>query len=218
MPHAAARHGRSRAPSAERVGERIRKQRQAQGKTLQQVAQRSGLSVGFLSQIERNLTGITLSSLVNVAQALGVPLRELLEQPLQTAPDSHRGRRLAYAIESTSPSYERLSTVFPGSHMHSVKINVPAGYTSETVSHAGEELVFVLSGEIDYTVDTKHYALATGDSLHFDAGLPHRIAAAGSGPAEVMWVGTLRIYDDPVQEDPQEQASLCGTEFYQLTG
>jgi len=201
--------------STKHIGKRIRKLRKAQHKTLQQVAAESGLSVGFLSQVERNLTGITLSSLVNVARALGVPLHDLVDQPPQTAPDSHRGSREVYALEEASVGYERLSTTFPGSRMHSVKMHIPAGFASETVSHDGEEMVYVLRGAIVYTVGERQYRLDAGDSLHFDAGIPHRIENRGKAQAEVLWVGTLAIFDD-ADNAPDEAAQLVGTEFHDI--
>lgn len=179
-----------------RVGERIRALRRSQGKTLKQVAAQSGLSVGFLSQLERNLTGMTLSSMVNVAKALNVPLKDLVTQPEQLAMDSHQGQRKVYSIEDSSPRYERLSTVFPGSRMHAVKILVPLGYKSEFVSHAGEEFLYMLSGSVEYTVGDETYLLEAGDSLHFDASHPHRFANVGESIVEVLWAGTLPLFEE----------------------
>jgi transcriptional regulator with XRE-family HTH domain len=196
-----------------RVGGRIRALRRAQGMTLKQVADQSGLSVGFLSQIERNLTGITLSSLVNVAKALRVPLRDLVTQPEQTALDSHQGHRKVYSIEDSSPRYERLSTVFPGSCMHAVKIMVPVGYKSEFVSHVGEELLFLLSGCLEYVVGSETYLLEGGDSLHFDASQPHRFANIGATTVEVLWAGTLPLFEEallPGASEEGETAHLFG--------
>ena len=178
------------------VGERIRALRRAQGLTLQQVADRCNLSVGFLSQIERDLNGITLSSLANVAGALGVPLRELVTQPEQAGLDSRQGERKVYSVDGKSPRYERLSTVFPGSRMHAVKITVPVGFAAELVSHAGEELLFMLSGELEYVVGERTYHLHPGDSLHFDASRPHRFSNPGGGEAEVLWSGTLPLFEE----------------------
>ena len=187
------------------VGERIRALRRAQGMTLLQMASQSGLSVGFLSQIERNLTGMTLSSLVNVAKALGVPVRDLMVPPAQTAMDSHQGRRKIFSIEDSCPHYERLSTVFPGSRMHAVKILVPVGYRSEFVSHAGEEFLYMLAGSLEYVVADEVYALGVGDSLHFDATRPHCFSNTGSSVVEVLWTGTLPLFEAERQPGEPER-------------
>ena len=84
-----------------RIGQRIRRLRREAKKTLLEVATEAKLSVGFLSQVERHLTGISLSSLVNVAKALGVPLGALIDQPRQAQPDSYEGRRKPYALDAS---------------------------------------------------------------------------------------------------------------------
>lgn len=179
-----------------RIGQRIRRLRREAKKTLLEVATEAKLSVGFLSQVERHLTGISLSSLVNVAKALDVPLGTLIDQPRQAQPDSHEGRRKAYALDATSQWYERLSTTFDGSQINALKVRMMEGYRSEWVAHGGDEFVYVLAGRICYTVGKKNYPLSPGDSLHFDARKRHRVANVGDGPAEVIAVGTLPLFDD----------------------
>jgi quercetin dioxygenase-like cupin family protein len=164
--------------------------------TLLEVATASSLSVGFLSQVERNLTGISISSLVNVAKALGVPLGALLEHPRQAQPDSHEGRRESYQVGPMRQKYERLSTTFDGSLLNAVKVQMMEGYSSEWVAHGGDEFVYVLSGKVRYTVRKKDYELTAGDSLHFDAQHRHRVVNVGPGPAELIAVGTLPLFDD----------------------
>ncbi|RBB33773.1 XRE family transcriptional regulator [Burkholderia reimsis] len=179
-----------------RIGQRIRRLRREAKKTLQEVATEAKLSVGFLSQVERHLTGISLSSLVNVAKALDVPLGALIDQPRQVRPDSHEGSRKAYALDATSQWYERLSTTFDGSQINALKVRMMEGYRSEWVAHGGDEFVYVLAGRICFTIGKKHYALSPGDSLHFDARKRHRVANVGDGPAELIAVGTLPLFDD----------------------
>lgn len=189
------------------IGERIRMLRRTRNLTLQQVAEVTGLSAGFLSQMERNLTGVTLTSLVNISRALGVPLREIVTQPVQTAPDTHQGRRQDFSVEKVSLHYERLSSSFPGSCLHSLKIRIPGGYCSGIESHEGEELLFVLAGSLDYTVDHTTYRLGCGDSVHIDSRRPHQIANGGEADSEILWVSTLAVFDD-AGERPAPKRSI----------
>lgn len=69
--------------TVDRIGERLRRYRRAAKKTLHQVASESGLTASFLSQAERNLTGVSISSLANIAKSLNIPLNALFEQPAQ---------------------------------------------------------------------------------------------------------------------------------------
>ncbi|RQU88038.1 XRE family transcriptional regulator [Burkholderia cenocepacia] len=183
-----------------RIGQRIRRLRREAKKTLLEVATEAKLSVGFLSQVERHLTGISLSSLVNVAKALGVPLGTLIEQPRQPQPDSHEGSRKPYALDAASQWYERLSTTFDGSQINALKVQMMEGYRSEWVAHGGDEFVYVLAGRVCYTVGRKNYPLGPGDSLHFDARKRHRVANVGDGPVELITVSTLPLFDDSSAE------------------
>ena len=178
------------------VGERIRDLRRGRKLTLEQLAAATGLTASFLSQMERNLTGVTLSSLVNIAKALGVPLKEIVAQPAQVSPDTHQGERQDYSVEAVSMHYERLSASFPGSRLHAMKIRVPAGYSSGLESHEGEELLYVLAGSLNYHVDHKTYHLGVGDSMHIDSHRPHRISNPGIAIAEVLWTSTFQVFDD----------------------
>ena len=183
-----------------RIGQRIRRLRREAKKTLLEVATEANLSVGFLSQVERHLTGISLSSLVNVAKALDVPLGALIDQPRQAQPDSHAGRREPYAVDAASQWYERLSTTFDGSQINALKVRMMEGYRSEWVAHGGDEFVYVLAGRVCYTIGKKDYPLSPGDSLHFDARKRHRVANVGDGPAELIAVGTLPLFGDDCGE------------------
>lgn len=193
------------------VGEQIRTLRRAKGMTLQQIAGQTGLTASFLSQMERNLTGVTLSSLVSVSKALGVPLREIVAQPAQTTPDTHQGERQDYSVEKVSLHYERLSASFPGSRLHSLKIRMPQGYASGFESHAGEELLFVLSGSIEYTVDHKTYRLEPGDSMHIDSRRSHQIANGCNTETDILWTSTLPVFDDG---ESQERNGEPGVEDF----
>ena len=202
------------------LGKTIRTRRHAVKKTLMQIAVETGLTAGFISQVERNLTTPSITSLVVIAKALGVQIGDLIKQPGQIQPDSYQDRRQTYRVASGPVKYERLSTVFPGSRVHSVKFTMPSGYKSEMVSHEGDEMVFVLSGQVEYTVGLQHFVLCAGDSLHFDGNIPHTIEALmhKSKQAELLWVGTAQLFDeenDNVEEEKQgnHERFLKGTEF-----
>ncbi|MDY7548592.1 XRE family transcriptional regulator [Glaciimonas sp. Gout2] len=202
------------------LGKTIRTRRHAVKKTLMQIAVETGLTAGFISQVERNLTTPSITSLVVIAKALGVLIGDLIKQPEQIQPDSYQDRRQTYRVASGPVKYERLSTVFPGSRVHSVKFTMPSGYKSEMVSHEGDEMVFVLSGQVEYTVGLQHFVLCAGDSLHFDGNIPHTIEALmhKSKQAELLWVGTAQLFDDEsdnVVEEKQgnHERFLKGTEF-----
>ncbi|WP_448679349.1 helix-turn-helix domain-containing protein [Pseudomonas nicosulfuronedens] len=182
--------------SADRIGERLRRYRRAAKKTLNQVAAESGLTASFLSQAERNLTGVSLSSLASIAKALDVPLNALFDSPQQIPPDSHQGERVRYTIEGQPLSYERLSSSFPGNQLNAVKVTVPVGYESELITHDGSEFAYVLTGRITYDIDGHTYPLGPGDSVHFDSGKRHCLRNLGDSVAEMLTVTTLPLFGE----------------------
>jgi transcriptional regulator with XRE-family HTH domain len=182
--------------TADLIGERLRRYRRAAGKTLNQVAADAGLTASFLSQAERNLTGVSLSSLASIAKSLNVPLNALFDQPGQPQPVSHLNSRVRYTLGNQLLAYERLSSSFPGNTINAVKMNIPAGYQSELISHEGVEFSYVLSGQIIYNIEGRAYPLAAGDSIHFDAGKLHCLSNSGKAPAEVLTMTTMALFDD----------------------
>lgn len=176
------------------IGEKIRDKRRSLGLTLQTVADTTGLSVGFLSQIERGVTTPSLSSLTCVANALGERPSYFLDQPAGRRAISKSDARRPYFVGPGTITYERLSSEFDGSTLRSLKMNIPAGYNSEEVSHAGEEFVYVVAGRIRYVVENAVYDLSVGDALHFDARRPHSIQNPTDDPAEVLSTVTLAVF------------------------
>lgn len=81
--------------------------------TMQQVADRIGLSVGFISQLERDLTGPSLTTLASLARVLEQPVSAFLSQPDIPQNLTRRDGRVPYSTGHRTMSYERLSTTFP---------------------------------------------------------------------------------------------------------
>jgi transcriptional regulator with XRE-family HTH domain len=182
-------------PSHPSLGTSLRKRRKDLALSMQSVADAAGLSVGFISQVERGLTMPSLSSLVGIAEALQAPLSEFLSQP--TAHDTTRQNdRVHYAVDPNGPSYERLSSSFTGSQLYSVIIHEPPGHRAEPICHRGEEMFFVLNGEITVEIEGKVEILKAGDSKHFDSARVHSTWNHTAEPASILWAGTMDIFGD----------------------
>jgi hypothetical protein len=149
-----------------RLGERNRDRGRHLKKTIQAVAaDATRLSIGLMLQIDRNLTVPSFSSLATVAEFLDASNGDLTRQPAIPHPDTYHDKRVRYALGDGLVRYERLSSVFPGSAIHSVKFTMPYGYGSETVSHHGEELAGISSSQPQESV-----ALLSGRaSMHDDS-------------------------------------------------
>lgn len=188
---------------ARQMGAKLREQRKHLALTMQEVADRAGLSVGFISQVERGLTVPSLSSLVSISQVLALPVGTLLEQPHQATEVSRNRARQPYSLGQTGLSYERLSAAFPGNELRSVLMHEEPGHRDEPISHAGEELMFVLRGELTVELEGVPNVLGPGDSIHFDSRRPHMTWNHTDAPTTVIWCGTMDVFGDgEVEPDP----------------
>jgi transcriptional regulator with XRE-family HTH domain len=179
------------------VGLKIREARKSRRLTLQRIADATKLSIGFLSQVERNIAAPSLSSLILIAKALDLPISAFLKPAEIPSGVSHSAARPVYSIGDSAVAYERLSTSVPGQLLNAVKMRVPARFLSEISSHEGEELVFVVDGLVRYVIDGMIYELHTGDSLHFSTQRPHRLQNPTDEWAEIIAVATQPMFEDP---------------------
>ncbi len=176
-----------------RVGALIRARRRQLHMTLQRLGEMAGLSAGFLSQVERDQATPSLGALAGIARALGVDIDYFVATPSIGSGVTRAAERVTFSLPGSSVLYQRLHTEFPGRGLSSFIMIVPPGHRSEMVHHEGDELIFVLEGEIAQTVDGQTLRLAAGDSLHFRGSSDHGWANETSENVTLLWVGTMSI-------------------------
>ncbi len=169
------------------VGQRIRALREKQRLSLRGLAERCGLSINAISRIERGENSPTVSSLHQLATALGVAITDFFEDETDQAvvfvkSDS---RLVSYqdgvVVESLGVGL-RQQQVQP----FLISLQPGAGTASEPVSHPGEEFAFCLEGTLDFRVGDYHFRLSPGDSLLFEASQPHSFSNNGAVPASML--------------------------------
>ena len=195
--------------SEDPLGTRLRARRRELKLTLKDVAEGAGLSVGFISQVERGLTVPSLSSLASIAAVLESHVTSFLAQPEGKSPHTRHNERPIYAVDKEALSYERLSTSFPGSVLNSVIVHEPPGYRSEPIQHVGEEMFFVLQGAITLEVDNEMTVLEAGDSIHFASMRRHSSWNHTAEPATILHVCTMDVFGDNPQQN-QEPGNRAG--------
>jgi len=178
------------------LGKRLRERRKELGFTLKEVADAAGLSVGFISQIERAITTPSLSSLASVAHVLGTDVSEFLSQPRGDTPATRHNERPIYAVGGNSLTYERISASFPGNVLRSVIIHEPPGHRSEPIAHEGEEIFFILDGSITVEVEGERTILEAGDSIHFPSTRTHSTWNHTDRPATILHTCTMDVFGD----------------------
>ena len=180
--------------SRPKVGALVRARRRQLHWTLQQLGGAAGVSVGYLSQLERDLATPSLGTLTQVARALDVGVDYFIATPRASDALTRAGERDGFSVDGSSIRYERLGAEFPGNVLSSFILTIPPGYHSETVHHEGEEIIFVLDGEMTQRIDNQEMLIKTGDSLHFRGNRPHSWSNDSDRPAKVLWTGTLTMF------------------------
>ena len=169
------------------VGRRIRALRERQDLTLRAVAERCGLSVTAISQIERGENSPTVASLHLLAGALGVAITEFFrtDDDRQAVYIPAGGRMM---VESGGVRMENLGFGLPYQQLQPFLVTVEpgAGNVDQPVAHPGEEFIHCVTGELIYRVGSDEYHLRAGDSLLFESARPHHFVNPAVGPAAFL--------------------------------
>ncbi len=170
------------------IGARIKSRRKALGLTLQELADRSGLSKPFLSQVERDLTTPSLMSMLGLAKGLEVEVSYFMEIP--QARDMVRRADAPQEIAVDSPvTYFDLASALPDRKLDIVLMRIPAGHVFPVDTRNGEHFRYVLEGELHARAGDIHTVLKAGDSMHFDARAPHTVENRTDREAVLLYVG-----------------------------
>ena len=166
-----------------RLGTKIRNLRQRRNLTLQSVSDLSGLSKSLLSQIENENTVPPIATLVRIAKALGVTIGYFFKesQPdklISFVPKDQRYRPLGLPHNRTDNlgyRYQALSRPIPNQHMEPFWVEFHPRSSDETTfyQHIGEEFLFVQEGRLEFQGAGQTLIMEPGDSLYFDASIPH---------------------------------------------
>ena len=172
------------------VGARLRMLRAGAGLSIRALAEVSGLNVNTLSLIENGKTSPSVSTLQQLAGALGVPVTEFFvtEQGTKTIMYQKDGERPRALFEHGSMEDLGAGMSRFGAEPLIVTLEAGADSGKNPIVHTGREFVYCLEGHVAYTVDTETYALEPGDSLLFEAYLPHRWKNADAEPSRVLLV------------------------------
>jgi DNA-binding transcriptional MerR regulator/quercetin dioxygenase-like cupin family protein len=170
-------------------GARLRALRQRAGLSLRQASERSGLSAGFISAIERGVSGASVATLQNLTSACEGTLQELFDEAPTgrlVRPDQRPVLQLgdgAVRIEQLAVSASQLEP-----HLFTL---APGASSQGSYAHEGEEFIFVLEGQVHVRLgDAELYQLNTGDALTFSSPVPHGWENRGDQEARLLWINT----------------------------
>jgi len=159
--------------------------------TLADLAARTRLSPGYISQIERNLAQPSIPALVAVAASLDVTVQWFFSGPGEAAAEE-RGyvvrARNRLRIDYDTGIVDELLTPKLSAQVEMILCRLPPGSgAKDAYSHKGDEVGLVMAGELELWVGERHFHLHAGDSCSFHSAEPHRYRNPGKVEAVVLW-------------------------------
>jgi transcriptional regulator with XRE-family HTH domain len=162
------------------IGGQLKLMRAARGMTLEKLAEATGLTKSYLSKIQNSRKLPPIATLSRIAQALGTGIGSFFGDILEAREGAsvvRRNERLPVVRGGTAFGYDYVSLA----HQRLTKNMEPFIFTFPSkidrhvfFDHGGEEFVFILSGKVVFQVGDERWTLAEGDSIYFDAAIPHR--------------------------------------------
>ena len=172
------------------IGKRVKDLRNRNGLTQQELADRTELTKGFISQLERGQVSPSVVTLMDMIECLGVTPEEFFKS---SAPEQVVFTQSDYFVKSDEGCGEK-TWLIPSAQkfeMEPLLVELQPGQdTGEDKPHAGEEFGYVLSGRIKVIFGDHTYTAKAGESFYYRTTKTHRIANAGSRPARFLWIST----------------------------
>ncbi len=175
------------------IGGKIRQLRTQKGLTLEELASRSELTKGFLSQLERNLTSPSIDSLDDILEALGTNLADFfkedkVEQFVFREPDFFIDEREDHTVTWIVPNTQK-------NRMEPILLTLGEGGESfEVAPHSGEEFGYVVDGSVTLRCDGRESALHKGETFYLHGRTFHTLSNPHKTPAHVLWVSTPPLF------------------------
>lgn len=175
------------------IGRKIKRLRVQKGLTLEELASRSELTKGFLSQLERDLTSPSIATLNDIVEALGSSLSEFFrdeekEQLIFRKKDFFVDEREDYTIHWIVPNTQK-------NEMEPILIELPAGSASFRMDpHSGEEFGYVLEGTVVLMNGEEKGIVHKGETFYLSGKRSHYLKNERKTTAKVLWVSTPPLF------------------------
>jgi len=175
------------------IGHKVKQLRIQKNLTLEELASRSELTKGFLSQLERNLTSPSIATLEDILEALGTSLSEFFkeekqEQFLFKKDDFFVDERETHTIHWIVPNTQK-------NEMEPILVEIPAGGESfEVAPHSGEEFAYVVEGSVILKIGEKKMTLRKGETFYLKGKEFHSLQNVNKSTAKILWVSTPPLF------------------------
>ncbi len=175
------------------IGSKLKELRISNDLTLQELASRSELTKGFLSQVERNLTSPSISTLEDILEALGTDLSKFFQEDTEErivfqTQDFFVDENDDYTIEWIIPNAQK-------NEMEPILLTLKAKQKSKLMeSHSGEEFGYILKGNVLLVQGNKKYKLKAKETFYMKGKSAHYLENIGNSEAKILWVTTPPMF------------------------
>jgi transcriptional regulator with XRE-family HTH domain len=177
-----------------RIGGRLKHARLVKGLTLREVANQAGCSESLLSKIENERATPSLGMLHQITAALGTNISTVFEMDGDPKAIVCEPQDRPVFVSAEGIQVERLIPFVPGRLLQASIHLIAPGSADEPVVHQGEELGYVLEGELEVIVGQRSYTAKAGSAFVFRSEIPHHYRNCGEVPVRVIWVNTPATY------------------------
>ena len=172
------------------IGAKIKRIRLSNQLTLEELANRSELTKGFLSQLERDLTSPSVATLENILEALGTNLKDFFSED--------EDEQIVFSKDDffeNIPVFRFNLLPIEKNEMEPILIELKKGKNSMEIDpHDGEEFGYVIQGKITLMNGDEEYEVKKGETFYLKGNLPHYIVNKHDTLAKVIWVSTPPIF------------------------
>ena len=182
------------------VGHKIKGIRESKNLSIEEIAERSGLSTEQITSIENDQNLPSLGPLIKIARALGVRLGTFLDDNDELGPavcraeERERNSSISFSNDAADArkhmEYHPLAQQKAGRHMEPfiIDINPTENQEFNLSAHEGEEFIYVMSGEVEVEYGKQKYTLKEGDSIFYDSIVKHHVHGAPGKSAKILAV------------------------------
>lgn len=181
------------------IGKKIKELRIAKNMTLKDLSNKTGLSIGYLSQLERGLTSTAISSLQSISKALGLHLTYFFPLPKENTKRIIRSfEQKVFQVQNSNSIFHSLANDVEGKNLSPMLVTILPSASDEDItpfSHEGEEFLYILEGILTVIIDNEKHVLYPGDSMHINSRTPHYWGNLTNKVVKFLTVNTPKLYD-----------------------
>nr|WP_020675342.1 XRE family transcriptional regulator [Geopsychrobacter electrodiphilus] len=178
------------------IGARLKRLRMLDALTQEELASRTDLTKGYISQLENDTTCPSIATLKDILDVFGVSMQEFFSEPVETEVVFGSSARVQSSVAGGAIKVELLVPGAQNRDMDPALVTLAPGAEMALQDvHEGEEFGYLLLGRVEIELDDRQYVVKKDECFLFASDRKHRVRNVGKGPAKILWVVTPPTFD-----------------------